>query len=150
MVPGLIQEGKKKIILRYNTQTNETDTDRLHLRANFQYSHRKIKTYFRILCQDSTVQIYAIYSRWEQRQTWLSSLSFSNHDWVQPQKNRKEREQTFWYIRRYASYDKCSMLFFFCLDFPVGLVSAKHKTLDIQIVLDWNDAWKWQGLDWLN
>lgn len=81
-------------------QTNERDTDRLHLRGNFQYSHHKIKTYIRILCQDNAVQIYAIYSRWEQRQTWMNRLSFNNHDSVQPQKNRKEKEQIFWYIWR--------------------------------------------------
>lgn len=66
MVPGLIQEEKEKIIPRYNMQTNERDKDRLYSRGNFQYSHHKIKTYFRILCQDNAVQIYAIYSRWEQ------------------------------------------------------------------------------------
>jgi len=76
-------------------QTNEKDTDRLHSRGNFQYSHRKIKTYFSILCQDNGVQLYAIYSRWEQRQTWLSSLSFNYRYLVQPQKNRKEKEQIF-------------------------------------------------------
>lgn len=39
--------------------------------------------------------------------------------------------------------DKLPMInaaYILCLDFPAGLVSAKHKTLDIQIVLDWTNA----------
>jgi len=62
MVPGIIQEKRKQ-----NPLIEKADKREGYREASFKkqlsIQPRKIKTYFRILFQNSAVQIYAIYSR---------------------------------------------------------------------------------------
>lgn len=94
---GLIQEGQKK---KKSSNAIWGQTGGMQTRDNFQYSHHKIKTHFSSLSQDNTVEIYAIYaiySRWEQRQTNLPEQT--RLSWFSPAPEEQRRKHLLLHLK---------------------------------------------------